>query len=67
MLKLPGSLLPLSISGVIPKETQEALEFIMFGCVHEDFTQPKLLFIAYNDEPNSHPATGMFHIADLHH
>lgn len=67
MLKPPDSLLPLSISSVIPKETQKTLEFDMFGCVHEDFTQPEIPFIVYNEEPNSHLTTGMLHIANLHH
>lgn len=59
MLKIPDSLLSMSVSGVgIPKETQKAHEFIGLVWVHDDLVLwPKLPFIIYNLlEPNSHPA-----------
>lgn len=59
MLKIPYSLLTMSVSGVgIPKETQKAHEFIGLVWVHDDLVLwPKLPFIIYNLlEPNSHPA-----------
>lgn len=49
MLKIPDSILTLSVSGVsIPKETQKAHEFVQLLWVCDDL-------ITYN-LPNSHPA-----------
>lgn len=58
MMKIPDSLLNLSVSGVgIPKQTQKAHKFVGPVWVHDNLIiRPKLPFITYNLlEPNSHP------------